>query len=488
MMTAAKVLIVEDEAILAENIRDTLCRMGYDVPAIAMSGEEAVRLADAEQPDLVLMDIKLKGEMDGIEAAGRIRDQHGLPVIYLTAYSEDDFIERAKNTAAFGFLIKPFQERELKSAIEIALYKHRMERKLQDSERRYRFLFDSMLYGFALHEIICDEQDSPVDYRFLEVNTAFEDIIGKTLLETLPESEPDWIEKYGQCALQGTPLHFEYHAPTPGKYFEVHAYSPAAGQFATLFIDITEHRLMEKALMKSQKMAEIGKVTAGVAHEINSPLQVITGVSESLIRQLKREDIDTPSMIGQLEMVNRNGWRLAGITRSLLNFARASDSEIEPHDLNEVITDTLLLIEHQMSTWSNITIKTDLARNLPEFSCSRNRITQVLINLLSNARDAMPDGGTIDIKTVHDEAQAQLLLLVADSGAGMPDDVRTRIFTPFFTTKPPEQGTGLGLSITADIIREHNGSIDVTSVPGKGSEFVIRFPVGGTAGNPDTAR
>lgn len=136
-MTETQILIVEDESIVAEDIRRTLQSLGYNVPYVVSSGEEAIKKVKENSPDLVLMDIMLKGEMDGIEAAGQIRSHFNIPVVYLTAYSDDKILERAKITEPFGYIIKPFKERELQINIEIALYEHKMEKKLKESKEWY---------------------------------------------------------------------------------------------------------------------------------------------------------------------------------------------------------------------------------------------------------------------------------------------------------------------------------------------------------------
>src|SRR3990172_10007461 len=134
-MVEARILVVEDEAIIAADIRESLQNLGYAVTSIALSGEEAIKKVEENNPDLVLMDIMLQGEMDGIEAASQIRTRFNIPAVYLTAYSDEKLLERAKITEPFGYIIKPFNERELHTNIEIALHKHKMEKKLKESEQ-----------------------------------------------------------------------------------------------------------------------------------------------------------------------------------------------------------------------------------------------------------------------------------------------------------------------------------------------------------------
>ncbi|MBI1297077.1 PAS domain S-box protein [bacterium] len=240
--------------------------------------------------------------------------------------------------------------------------------------------------------------------------------------------------------------------------------------------DVTERKHLEEQLVASQKMASLGTLSAGIAHELNSPLQVITGVSQSLLRRLEQDALDPAFLKRKLENIQHNGWRCAEIVGSLRNFAHARPLEASPQDLNQLVQDALLLIEHQLASWSNISVATDLAAEIPPFPCDRNQVTQILINLLTNARDAMPNGGKITLKTRFNQKERQVCLQVMDEGVGMPESVQSRIFDPFFTTKEMGKGTGLGLSIVAGIVRGYGGEIQVRSTVNVGTTFSIRFP------------
>jgi len=154
-MLQKKIMLVEDEMIVAVGMQRRLEKMGYVVLDIVDNGEEAVRKAGELKPDLILMDIVLKGEMDGIEAAQQIHELYDIPIIYLTAYSDEETLERAKITEPFGYVLKPFEDREVQSVIEMALYKHETERKLKESEEKYRRLIEKFLnvYNEILHEL-----------------------------------------------------------------------------------------------------------------------------------------------------------------------------------------------------------------------------------------------------------------------------------------------------------------------------------------------
>jgi PAS domain S-box-containing protein len=251
--------------------------------------------------------------------------------------------------------------------------------------------------------------------------------------------------------------------------------------------DITDQKKAEADLIEAQKMASLGTLAAGIAHEINTPLQVITGISESLEKDLQADGkLEGERHARNLNTINRNAWRVAEIVRSLQHYAYPTHDKTEEADLNELLKDTLILMEHQLKTWSNIEIHSNLTQNLPPFVCDRNKIIQVMINLLANARDAMPNGGSISITTSYQPQREMLRLEITDSGKGMSEEVCTRIFDPFFTTKPVGKGTGLGLSIVQGIIRSHGGEIQVESTNGKGTTFIITLPLIGPACKPVT--
>jgi two-component system, NtrC family, sensor kinase len=234
-------------------------------------------------------------------------------------------------------------------------------------------------------------------------------------------------------------------------------------------------------------LTSLGTLAAGIAHEINSPLQVITGLSESLVDNMEIHKLEKDFIKQRLTTINRNAWRIAEIVKSLLTYARTSSEAMENHDLNTIIRSTTVLMEHQLKTWSNIVIEMELAPDLPSIICNQGQIGQVLINLLTNARDAITGGGKIIIRTGfadNDEhikkpldRPNQIYLQVADSGKGIPDEIRTKIFDPFFTTKPLGMATGLGLSILSGIVRSHGGEITVDSQVHKGTIFTVFFPI-----------
>jgi PAS domain S-box-containing protein len=238
--------------------------------------------------------------------------------------------------------------------------------------------------------------------------------------------------------------------------------------------DITERVTLEAQLSQADKLSSIGLLAAGVAHEINTPLAVISSYAQMLTKQMRDDARLTPL----LERITQQTFRASEIANGLLNFSRTSTTEFRDTDLNQVIRDTLALVEHQMKT-ARITVAMDLCGQLPRIHGNPGKLQQVFLNLLLNAKDAMPQGGELRVATI---SNGHVEAVIADSGAGIAPEHLKRIYDPFFTTKsapkPGERrGTGLGLSVSYGIIQEHAGKINVESTLGVGTTFHLEFPL-----------
>ncbi|HTX76784.1 MAG TPA: ATP-binding protein [Terracidiphilus sp.] len=238
--------------------------------------------------------------------------------------------------------------------------------------------------------------------------------------------------------------------------------------------DITERVSLETQLAQADKLSSIGLLAAGVAHEINTPLAVISSYAQMLTKQLRGDARLGPV----LEKITQQSFRAAEIANGLLNFSRTSTTEMKATDLNQVIRDTLSLLEHQFKT-ARIEVELSLAQALPPIHGNSGKLQQVFLNLLLNAKEAMPAGGQLRVATLvngHVEA------VVSDSGSGIAPEHMKRIYDPFFTTKTmprpgDKRGTGLGLSVSYGIIQEHAGKIHVESTVGAGTTFHLEFPL-----------
>ncbi len=233
--------------------------------------------------------------------------------------------------------------------------------------------------------------------------------------------------------------------------------------------DITSRVQLEEQLQISEKMASIGLLAAGVAHEVNTPLTGISSFTQMLLEQADPEDPRTRL----LEKIERQTFRAAKIVNSLLNLSRPVQSETGPVDLHVVINDVLSLLEHQFRA-ANVQVRKDLQAEVPVIRAVEHKLQQVFLNLFLNARDAMPKGGWVTVATRREGDQ--VVVDVSDTGAGIPAEHLARIYDPFFSTKPIGQGTGLGLSITYGIVQEHEGTIVCDSQLGQGTRFTLSFP------------
>jgi signal transduction histidine kinase len=239
------------------------------------------------------------------------------------------------------------------------------------------------------------------------------------------------------------------------------------------------HRLEETQtqLVQSARLAAVGELAAGVAHEINNPLTSIIGFTRLLLEDVSPDN----QMRHDLETIDREAARARQIVRTLLDFARTDEPVLAPVDLNVLIEEAVILVCTR-SVRSKVSLVKDLT-SLPPVMLDANQIKQVLVNLLNNAVQAMPDGGRLAVTTqlvereIDGVPRRMVAVSVSDSGVGIPPENQERIFDPFFTTKEVGQGTGLGLSVSYSIVEKHNGKIEVESVPGVGSTFVVLLPL-----------
>lgn len=233
-------------------------------------------------------------------------------------------------------------------------------------------------------------------------------------------------------------------------------------------------RSAENRLIQAAKLAAVGEMAAGIAHELNNPLTTVTGFSELVLEDIPS---DSPHR-NELEMVLREARRASGVVRRLLDFSRQGERVRTSADLNEVVNDVVALTRHLIQT-NNVTLSLILNDNLPWVSMDTNQLKQVLLNLIHNALQAMQGGGDLQVSTFPGERENRswVVMSVRDSGVGMTEEEQNRIFEPFYTTKGDRGGTGLGLSVTYGIVADHGGTIEVTSKKGQGSVFEVWLPI-----------
>jgi len=301
---------------------------------------------------------------------------------------------------------------------------------------------------------------------------------------------PDRVEDHEGCpvgrALRGESCQLSFSMTKPGggnQYFDVTATpiaEPLGGNRALLFIrDETERRTRELQLLQSEKMSSIGLLAAGVAHEINNPMTSVAGYAEALQRRLR----DAPELTADarledfpryLEIIVREVYRCKGIIDSLLSFSRKSDGSLGRVDLNGIICEALELVRHQGRD-RNVAIGENLQVPLPPVHGDASALRQVFLNLVMNALQAIEGKGAVRVETALDGAQ--VIARVTDTGTGIAPEVLDQIWNPFFTTKAVGKGQGLGLAVTYDIIKKHEGMIEVRSEVGQGTEFIVKLSI-----------
>lgn len=430
----------------------------------------------------------------------RVTGQWEGPVEYLALKKDGSKFPVIINTVC---IMKNDQPMGLRGVIIDITERKQAEETLKNSEEKYRLLFENISQGFALHEIVLDESGKPTDYRFLTVNPSFEkltglqasEIIGKTVKEIIPSIEGNWIDVYGKVALNGNPIEYEDYAQALDRCFNVWAFSPQKGQFAVIVSDITERKVMEQKrreleerLQRAEKMEALGLLAGGVAHDLNNVLGVMVGYSELLLGRIE----ESSPVKTYAEKIMEASERAAAVIQDMLTLARRGVQTRHTVNLNTVIIDFLKTPEflHITMRHPEVEIKTHLDAKPLHILGSTAQLSKTIMNLVSNAAEAMPRGGGLTIKTAnqyldrpvtgYDEMNEgeYVVLSVIDSGEGISQNDIRHIFEPFYTRKVMgKSGTGLGLSVVWGTVKDHNGYINVESKEGVGTTFSLYFPV-----------
>jgi PAS domain S-box-containing protein len=365
------------------------------------------------------------------------------------------------------------------------------ELRLADSERQYRILFESNPHPMWVYDVL--------SLRFLAVNTAAVQRYGYTREEFLardirdirpPDDVPRLMEQLTRSDRDRTPVRHAgvyRHRTRDGSVFQVEIASSDIvfeGRAARLVlaVDVTEKQALESQLRQAQKMESVGRLAGGVAHDFNNMLGVISGYGELLRKRVADERLRKYA-----DDILKAADRAAGLTRQLLAFSRRQVLQPKVLDLNEVVSELERMLRRLIG--EDIRLVVALHEGLPPIKADAGQLEQVLMNLVVNARDAMPTGGRLLIETgraTFDAAYAAahagvelgsyVMVAVSDTGEGMTPEVRAQIFEPFFTTKGAGKGTGLGLATVHGIVRQSGGHVFVYSEPGRGSTFKIYFP------------
>jgi PAS domain S-box-containing protein len=457
-MEQSTILVVEDERIIAADLRACLQGFGYRVPALATSGESAIELAKKYRPDLIIMDIFLNGGMTGIEAAGIIKRALDVPVIFLTAFSDAQIIEKAKITGPYGYILKPYDEQEVRTAIEIALYHHAMDKKIKESEERFRSMFE----GHSAVMLLIDPESGGIQ----DANPAAAGFYGFSreelhhlyIRQLCPMTEQQHSAGYTGAPWKPEPFSVSSHRLAGGEVRIVETYTTPVvtdGNIVLFSIihDITERRKAEEALQKANR--QLNLLTGITRHDILNKLTIIFGYLA-----LEGSKVTDPAAAEHFRRIES----AAQDIRTQIEFTRIyqdlGSHELQWQELNGILS--------RLSVPAGISLTSDV-----EGLCilADPMLERVFFNLLDNAvRHGMR---VTDIRLSSRPGRDCLTLVWEDNGAGIAYDEKEEIFERGFG-----KNTGLGLFLVREILSISGISIKETGAEGKGARFEITVPAG----------
>lgn len=529
-MTPATILVVEDEYLVALSMQRKLESMGYSVPDTVATGEEAIRQTEQLQPDLVLMDIMLAGQLDGIAAADTIRQRYNIPIIYLTAYSDDDTLRRAKITEPFGYLLKPFAGKELQTAIEMALYKHSMERQLRQKEQWLSAVLNSISEA-----VITTDNQAQVTF----MNPVAEHLTGWSQAEALQQPLAEVLAVVDEATNEPTATFLAQTMVTrealtidnalltgrDGQQRPIEeSIAPVLDEngrtvgLVLVFRDVTQRRLAEAEVQHYQENLEalVAERTAALkdlnsqlhqeiaerelaqeimayqaqrllqsngeleqfayiaSHDLREPLRKIKSYTELLAKRYQGELDEKADKY--IYYIVDGATRMQQLIADLLTYSRVGRAELSstPTDLTAVLQKTIHDLEVAIHE-SQATVTWD---TLPTLAVDQAQLSRLFQNLIGNALKFNAEQPP-RIHISAEQKENHWLFSVADNGIGIEPRFMERIFLIFqrLHAQGEYPGTGIGLAICKKVVENHNGRIWLTSTPGQGTTFYFTLPV-----------
>jgi two-component system, NtrC family, sensor kinase len=494
-----KILLVDDEVSILNLLKMSLELDGYEV-FTAENGYLALAIFKKENPDIAIIDAKMP-DMDGIELLGNLKSlKPETEVIMITGHGDMDMAIECLRKEASNFLTKPVSEELLSLSIKRSIEKLGLKRKLKKYTKNLEILVreanDELERAYKFREnIIENSPDAIVSVKrggeIVIFNSAAEKLLGHSkdnvvgkmnIVDLYPPGVAKQIMKDlrsedfgGKGILQKREVEILHKDGRPipvyisaSILYEGFQESGSVG----IFTDLTEKKKLQKQLIRSEKLSALGQLSAGIAHEINQPLTGVLTFASLLLKKFQ----DDEQTRKDLEIIVSETQRIRKIVHGVLDFARETPVQKKPCSINEVIEKTLAIIVRQ-ERFLGILLTTDLESALPPVLVDENLMRQVFMNLALNGIDSMKGKGTLTVRTrkINNYVEVDF----SDTGSGISEDIMEKIFDPFFSTKSSSEGSGLGLglSVSYGIVRNHNGEIMVSSVPGQGATFTVRIPV-----------
>jgi PAS domain S-box-containing protein len=464
--------------------------VGYDREDLASGRVNRTDLTPREWRERdarTLAEMKASGTVQPFEKEYFRKDGSRIPVLIgVTAFDE-------KRNQGVGFVLD-LTERK------------RAEVELRVSEQNYRMLFESIDEGFCTIEVLFDQNEKPVDYRFLQISPSFErqtgikNAAGRRMREIAPQHEEHWFEIYGRIALTGEAMRFENEAKQLGRWYDVYAFrveDPKRRHVGILFNDITERKRAEERLRASEqrlldaqmelarvtRVTTLGELTASIAHEVNQPLAAVATNAAACLRWLDRATPDLDAARRSVEWIVNDNNRASAVIQRVHALAKKAEIEKVPLDINDLVREVIALVQRELIS-QQVSVRTELAPALPLIVGDRVQLQQVMINLVMNGIEAMKSvtdrARELVIRSDQDETR-QVIVSVTDCGVGISAENADRVFTPFFTTK--SSGMGMGLSICRSIMEAHGGRLWASANLPHGATFQFSLPV-----SADTAK
>jgi PAS domain S-box-containing protein len=506
-----KIVVIDDEADIREVLTIALQDAGYHVKT-APDGHSGIQLIEAFSPQIVITDIRMPG-ISGLEVLASVKQKSPeTEVIVATAFGEMDLAIRALQLDASDFITKPIGDETLALALQRARERFTSRKKLKDytsllekekaatsQELARTIAFQRNLIDSSMDGILGCNQDG----RVVIYNQSMEKMLGYSKAEAhrkmalgqfFPaEAEARFREELASDRYAGENRLLLYETSLldkSGRQLPVQASAALLfdegrpSGLVCFFRDLREIRRLEQEMsdqariLHQDKMMSMGRLAASVVHEINNPLSGILNYLRLMSRILRQHSITEDykeKFQRYLNLVENEINRCSRIVSNLLSFSRMSPPSFDNVQINELLERCILLGQHKLEL-SNISLKSSVPANLPAVKGDFNQLQQCVINLIFNAVDAMPDGGTLNVAGHHDIDRNIVMVSVTDSGLGIPDEDLPHIFEPFYTTKKEGFGVGLGLSTVYGILERHGGHISVESRAGEGTVFHIELP------------
>ncbi|BAZ48780.1 two-component hybrid sensor and regulator [Nostoc sp. NIES-4103] len=495
-MYQVRILVVEDEVIVARTIASQLNQLGYIVTGTASSGKVAIAKASETKPELVLMDIILKGEMDGITAAGYIREQLDIPVIFLTAYGDQHTLQRAKITQPFGYVVKPFTLQDLRIAIEIGLLKHQLERDLRENRDRLATLLNSMsdaviatdeqgmvtFMNPAAEALTGWEQTEALGHDVSNIFRIVDEVTETTLenpvKKVLREQEVVYLGEYTSLITKNG-----QRVPIGDSASPIMRPSNQISGVVVVFWDLSERRqteFLEQALNKERELNHLKSLfISTVSHEFRNPLTVIQTAVELI--EIQGANLTETKKQTYLKRIKKAVQSMKQLMEDVLFMGRSEAEKVvcEPAPLNIEHLCRELIEEFSAVTNTGHQIIFNCHSNQTNAVMDERLLHYIFMNLLSNAVKYSAIGSTIWFDLTCDPIAGVAIFRIQDQGIGIPEADQNRLFESFYRASNVQsiQGTGLGLVIVKRCVTAHHGEINVSSEVGVGTTFTVILPL-----------